>query len=145
MFDHKIRNAGYALCVAVGLTGPVFAQAAPADAVQPTMPTPMMGYPQGGMPMMGQPQGHMPMMRGRQQMPMMGHRQHAMPMHNQQPGKGSRHGCRHGGEAMHGGGQDKKQMRHQRQAQMLEHMKKMEAHMANIEALLQQMIDMQNR
>lgn len=144
MFDHKTGNTVYALCITFGLAAPVCAEDVSPQRMQPTTPAPMMGYPQG-MPMMGGPQGHMPMMRGRQQMPMMGHGQHAMPMQEQATGQGAGHHCRHGGKSMHGDGKGKKHMGHQRQAQMLEHMKKMEAHMARIEGLLQQMVAMQKR
>ncbi len=88
-------------------------------AINSSVPPHMMYGGQGQMPMMYGQQGQMPMMYGQQgQMPMMYGQQGQMPW---------------------------MQMMQQRQAVMDEHMKRMEAHMANIESLLQQLVELQKK
>ena len=78
-------------------------------------PMPMAG---GRMPMMGGPQGRMPMMHGQgEEMPMMGGP----------------------------GGMLNPQMMQQMMAMRLQHMQTMETHLANIEALLQQLVELQKQ
>ena len=83
--------------------------------------TPMMGNQQGGMPMLGNQQGGMPMMGNQQgSMPMMGNRQGGMPM------MGNRH-----------------KMMQSMMSMKQQHMQKMENHLANIEALLRELVVIQ--
>ncbi len=91
--------------------------------------TPMMRGQQGQMPMMQGQQGQMPMMQGQQgQMPMMYGQQGYMPMMYGQQGQ-----------------MPMLQLMQQRHAVADEHMKKMEQHMANIEALLKQLVELQKK
>lgn len=79
----------------------------------------MMGGPQGGMPMMNGTQGGMPMMNGPQGgMPMM---------------RGGR------------GGMPMMQMMQKKQAMMQQHMRTVEGRLANIEALLKELVALQKR
>ncbi len=90
---------------------------------------PMMYGQQGQMPMMRGQQGQMPMMQGQQgQMPMMYGQQGYMPMMYGQQGQ-----------------MPMLQLMQQRHAVADEHMKKMEQHMANIEALLKQLVELQKK
>ncbi len=85
--------------------------------------------PGGHMPMMYGQQGQMPMMRGQQgQMPMMYGQQGRMPMMYGQQGQ-----------------MPMLQLMQQRHAVADAHMKKMEQHMANIEALLKQLVELQKK
>ncbi|HFD86237.1 MAG TPA: hypothetical protein ENJ35_01005 [Gammaproteobacteria bacterium] len=92
------------------------------EPVQPTITHQnggMMGGAQGGMPMMNGPQGGMPMMNGPQGgMPMM---------------RGGR------------GGMPMMQMMQKKQAMMQQHMRTVEGRLANIEALLKQLVALQKR
>ncbi|MBU0499127.1 MAG: hypothetical protein KJ558_06065 [Gammaproteobacteria bacterium] len=103
---------------------------------------PMTGGPQGDMPMMGNPQGNMPMMGGPQgNMPMMGNPPGNMPMTGYQPGYAGMP-CNRGGN-MPGmmwqqGGMPMMQ-------QMPQHMQTMETRLANIEALLKELVELQKK
>ena len=95
-------------------------------AVKVAADTPMAG---GQMPMMQGQQGGMPMMQGQPGgMPMMQGQPGGMPMMQGQPG-----------------GMPMMQMMQERHAMMQAHMTKMETHMANIEALLQQLVELQKK
>ena len=95
-------------------------------AVKTSTETPVAG---GQMPMTQGQQGGMPMMQGQSGgMPMMQGQPGGMPMMQGQPG-----------------GMPMMQMMQERHAMMQAHMTKMETHMANIEALLQQLVEMQKR
>jgi hypothetical protein len=85
------------------------------EVVKTSTAAPMAG---GKMPMMADQKGGMPMMKGQGNMPMMQGQQGGMPM---------------------------MQMMQERHAMMQAHMTKMETHMANIEGLLRQLVELQKK
>lgn len=100
---------------------------------------PMMGNQQGAMqmPMMRGPQGNIPMMVNQQrgmQMPMMGRPQGNMPMMGSQQKRMSMKQFKK---------MNKRKMRQQKQAKKEQQRKKMETHLANIEALLKELVELQ--
>lgn len=112
---------------------------------------PMMRGGPGGMPMMGGNHRGMPMYGGQGRMPMMGGGHRGMPMmHGGQSGIPMM-GGKHRGMPMHGGqdgmpmmGNRQMMMQHKR-AMMHAHMQGVEQRLANIEALLQQLVEFQQR
>ena len=157
MFLNKLSSAALVLTATLATTLPAIAQDNMPDGMMQPPSMPMMG-PQGPMPMMQGRPGGMPMMRG---MPPTGT---AMPDETagDMPMAGCRHHAKHmkcggammgggkcgGGQGMRmkcgGGGGDKQPMQ-ERRAMMEAHMQKMEQRLANIESLLQQMLDLQKR
>ena len=118
------------LAAAMTLTSAALAEAPPTDMSTSPPRMPMMYGQPGGIPMMGYQHGGMPM-TGAQQ---------GAASANRDPGSGMpMQGCRHGGNPMMGQGP----MMAQRQEMMQRHMRIMQQRLANIEALLQRLVQLQ--